>query len=315
MYVSVFFKTLFVGCVLYFTFADAKLADVTSVVSSLVGQSLSVRQNSNAKQIRRFKREKDTTTTTTTATATTATTTTKTLDDPKGCIYQCGQDESKQMINATMKNMAKLISLALQDVDFTGDQTDTPEKEASFKKQIEDKTISNMGPFFDDLCKVAQNTDACYGKCPDTQLRKIMTLKHSDAEVFCEPGKNWINFTMYWNAINCTNGTEEQKPCDTKCGTQTDIANVTSLKVEDPEDDGTKVTFGKDIKTNMAAIGPVCKTISCDIDCYKPIMSEKCGPKAYELYARMSKVDPRSTLDILEELKAVGDNKDCKQFQ
>jgi len=172
-----------------------------------------------------------------------------------------------------------------------------------------------MGPFFDDLCTVATQTDLCYTNCPESQLREIIVLTHSDAVVFCEPTKNWPNFTEYWNAINCTNSTEDSKPCDKKCGTQDDIRNVTSLKVEDPDEDGTKVTYETDIKKNTAAVGPVCKTISCDIDCYKPIMTDNCGAKAYDLYVRMSKVDPRVAFGVLDELKAVDKNKDCADFQ
>jgi len=237
---------------------------------------------------------------------------TKTLEDPKNCIRDCRNNETANIITATVKNMAKLVAVALEDI--TGDETSTPEKEAAFKKRIEEKTIANMGPFFADLCTATQKTDACYSACPDSKLKTIVSAEHSSSEAFCEPGKNWKSFSDYWASLNCTNSTEEEKPCDNKCGVPKGVGNVTGLSI-DEEDEGVTLKYETDSKKNTAAVGPECKSTSCQLDCYKPIMTAKCGAKAYDLYSRMTKIEPRSSLRILTILDAVDQTSDCKAFQ
>jgi len=301
--------------------ADASLAKIASVASSVVEQNVPERVIAsiygNGRQVsRRYKRE----------------VIAKTLPDPKDCIRDCRVNETNMIMTATMKNVAKLISIALDGV--TGDEMSTPAKEAQFKKDVEAKTVANMGPFFQDLCVASKKADDCYTQCPVSQLRDITTADHDTTEVFCEPGKNWNNFTEYWNAINCTNATEVEKPCDSKCGVDKTIGNVTHLDVDksdnglfdddsdetgsekkDKKADGSKIEYESDVKKNTAAVGPACKTTACQIDCYKPIMTQQCGAKAYDLYARMSKLEPRTSLRVLKLLNAVEPTDECKLFQ
>jgi len=308
---------------LCFGSGDASLAKIATVASSVVEQNVPERVIAsiygNGRQVsRRYKRE----------------VISKTLPDPKNCIRDCRTNETKAIMSATMKNVAKLISIALDGV--TGDEMSTPAKEAAFKKEVEAKTVANMGPFFQDLCVASKKADDCYTHCPESQLRDITTIDHDTTEVFCEPGKNWNNFTEYWNAINCTNATEVEKPCDNKCGQDKSIGNVTSLEMDqsdnglfdddddddekpktektEKKDDGAQIKYETDVKKNTAAVGPACKTTACQIDCYKPIMTQHCGAKAYDLYARMAKLEPHTSLAILKLLNAVEPNSDCKLF-
>jgi len=281
--------------------SDASFAKITSVASQTVEASLpsSVHNTAFAKAKQyRFKRE----------------VTTKQLEDPKGCIQHCRSNESSAIMTATIRNMGRLVGIALQDIK--GDETSTPEKEAAFKKQIEEKVVANMGPFFGDLCKISKNADNCYTECPESELRSIMAADQGATETFCEPGKNWKTFSDYWYALNCTNTTEESKPCDKRCGEARSISNVTSLEIDDDEESETVgVKYENDSKKNTAAANSVCKTTSCQLECYKPIISEKCGAKAYDLYNRMTKMEPPATLRILKILNAVDEPSDCKAFQ
>jgi len=315
-------KFLLAGCLFYFSFAycDASTStSIASVATAVVEQNVPDRVYKNiyghGGQLRRFKRE----------------VVSKTLPDPDSCIRTCRHNETTMIMTATLKNVAKLVSLALADID--GDELSTPAREAAFKKEVEEKTIANMGPFFQDLCKISKKTDDCYTQCPNSQLRNITVIDHDATEVFCEPGTNWNNFTEYWHALNCTNATEMEKPCENKCGVDVTISNVTNLEVdasgfELPDDDdeeseekkdtkegGAELKYETDAKKNTAAVGPVCKTTSCQLDCYKPIMTERCGAKASDLYARMTKMEPRTSLRILKLLNAVEPNSDCKIFQ
>jgi len=313
---SGFGKSLLVACVLYFcsTYGDAtSLARVSSIAAAAVEQNLPAgvynRAFNRQQQARRYKRE----------------VITKSLKDPENCIRQCDNNETQMIVSATMKNMAKLVAIALQNVDITGDEFKTPEKEAAFKKQVEDTTIANMGPLFKDLCSASKKTDDCYSKCPDSELRKISQIWHDKTETLCEPSKNWNNFSDYWTALNCTNTTDLEKPCEHKCGQEDLVGNVTHLEMEEVDDDDdddnnnkdndVKFKYEADAKTNAKAVAPVCKTYSCEIDCYKPIMTDRCGAKAYELYARMTQSEPRTSLRVLKEFNAIDSIKECKQFQ
>lgn len=119
-----------------------------------------------------------------------------------------------------------------------------------------------------------------------------MTIDNKgNEEALCEPGKNWSNFTgtsnffrtqpvpksalnfhpvsEYWTALNCTNSTEIEKPCENKCGREQKIRNVTNLDILggdvdfEVEDDGASggisLQYETDSKKNTAAVGPVCK--------------------------------------------------------
>lgn len=55
------------------------------------------------------------------------------------------------MVKATLRNVGRLVALALTDID--GDEVSSPEKQAAFERRVEAQTIANMGPYFDDLCK------------------------------------------------------------------------------------------------------------------------------------------------------------------
>jgi len=299
-----FVKLMLVGSVLYLSLgsSDASFAKLTSVASEAVKDSLpaSVYATAfgNGAPSNRFKRE----------------IVTKKMEDPKNCISQCRNNESAAIMTATVKNMGRLIGLALQNIK--GDETSTPEKEAAFKKQIEEQVIANMGPFFADLCKITNQAEDCYSQCPDSKLKSVEMADNSSSETFCEPGKNWKTFSDYWYAVNCTNTTEENSPCVKKCGEAVPIANVTHLKVNDAEEsEEVSLTYENDKKKNTAAIGPACKAVTCQLECYKPIMSAQCGAKAYDLYYRMTKLEPTSSLRILNILGAVDQNSDCKQFQ
>jgi len=303
---SGFIKSLLVACVLYlcFTYGEASLARVTSIAAATVEQTLPAgvynRAFNRKQQSIRQKRE----------------VITKTLNDPENCLRYCDLNETKMIVSATMKNVAKLVALALENVDID-DSVQTPEKEAAFKQRVEDTTIANMGPLFQDLCTASQKTDDCISNCPESQLRKITQIWHDKTETLCEPSKNWNNFSDYWTALNCTNTTELEQPCVHKCGQEVEIANVTNLEMNDPEneDDVSEFKYEADSKKNDAAVGPACKTYTCEFDCYKPIMTEKCGAKAYDLYVRMSETEPRTSLRVLKEFNAVDSVKECKQFQ
>jgi hypothetical protein len=297
-------KLLLIGCALYFCFVFGNAlpaGQVTSLVSDAVARNLPSRVSASiyghGRQMRRFKRD----------------VTTKHLDDPDDCIRHCSNNETSAIVTVTMKNMAKLVAIALEDM--TGDELKNPEKEAEFKKKIEERTIANMGPLFDDLCSTSKAADACFRECPSSQLRQITVLEHNSADAFCEPSKNWKNFAEYFNAINCTNATEEENHCDTKCGPLIPLSNVTGLEINEAETTGEDLKYETDSAKNTAAVGTACKTITCQVDCYKPLITERCGAKAYDLYARMAKLEPHSTLGILKLLGAVEKSNDCKNNQ
>jgi len=299
-----FVKLMLVGSVLYLSlgWSDASFAKITSVASDAVKESLPASVYGaafgNGAHSNRFKRE----------------VVTKKMEDPKSCISQCHNNETSAIVTATVRNMGRLIGLTLQNIK--GDETDTPEKEAAFKKQIEEQVIANMGPFFADLCKITKQAEDCYSGCPDSKLKSVETADTSGSETFCEPGKNWKTFSDYWYALNCTNTTEENSSCEKQCGKAVPVANVTHLKVNDEEEsEEISLTYENDKKKNTAAVGPACKAITCQLECYKPIMSANCGAKAYDMYNRMTKLEPTSSLRILNLLGAVDQNSDCKQYQ
>jgi len=312
-------NALLVGCLLYlcYSLGDASVETVSSVASSVVERSLPLRLRTSVfghgKQLARLKRSVDQ----------------KTLEDPKACLSQCRDNQTQQIMRATRRNIGRLVALSLSNIE--GDEVSTPEKEAEFKKKIEDTTIANMGPFFEDLCTVTTSATKCYSQCPESKTRSVMVADNQGTEAaFCEPGKgkNWGNFSEYWDALNCTNSTETDKPCENKCGPDQAVHNVTKLEIQDEEvekflddaessstSDGIVVKYESDSKKNTAAVGPVCKSTVCQIDCYKPLITKKCGAKAYDMYSRMSKVEPRASLTILKLLNAVEDTSDCKAFQ
>jgi len=282
----------------------ASFTQVTSLVSETVEQSMPSRVYANVyghgRQFKRFKRE----------------VVTKILEDPDGCIQKCRENETDMALTAMLDNIHRLALLIKDDLKGVKDEDlDDPAKEEAFKNKITKKTIENMGPFFQDLCSASTATDKCFAECPSSQLKNITVLDHSDAEVTCEPSKNWESFTEYWNAINCTNATEAEQPCDNKCGRASNFSSTTQLQVEDEDEGGASLSYENDSKKNAAALGPACKSTACQIDCYKPIMTERCGAKAYEMYARLAKIDLRTTLKVLKELNAIEDIPDCKIFQ
>jgi len=240
---------------------------------------------------------------------------TKKLNDPESCISTCHSNETNMMMSATMKNMARLVGSTLQNVN--GDELDTPEKEAAFKARVYATTMANMGLLFQDFCTTAKKTDDCFTNCPDSQLKNLtLTQKNQDSTTFCEPGANWSNFTDYWDAVNCTNTTQIDKPCESQCGKEVEVHNVTNLVLDDnnSENGKTKLKYEDDAKKNTVAAGKACKTYSCEFDCYKPIMTQQCGAKAYNLYVRMTKIEPRTSFQMLKQLNAINDSKDCADF-
>jgi len=217
------------------------------------------------------------------------------------------------IVKTTMKNMAKLMTDALSEV--TGDDLRDPVREAAFKKRVEEKTIANMGPMFSDLCTASKAADDCLKACPSSQLRQISILEHAGSEVLCEPSKNWNSFSEYFHAMNCTNATANESHCDKKCGILVPLSNVTGLEIKEADDTGDNINYETDSAKNTAAVGAACKKLICSLDCYKPLMTDQCGAKAYELYARTSKLEPHSTLSILKLLHAVDKTNECKNFQ
>jgi len=229
------------------------------------------------------------------------------------------------------------------------DLSDTSEKsKAAFSKKVEDSTIANMGPLFEDLCRIHKNTYVCYSKCPDTQARTILSLdSEADQATMCEPSRSWGNFSEYFGALNCTNTTENSKACDSKCsGRQQSIRNATKFSIDNEStddeesneskdddedqddvdltsffvkgnstDSGIILKYETDPKVNTAAAGAACKSISCHVDCYKPIITKQCGAKAYDLYNRMTKIEPHYTLSMLRVLKAIEKPAECNIYE
>jgi hypothetical protein len=270
----------------------------------------------------------------------------KTLDDPNKCLDACRGNETSQLTKAILANTARLVAAALENIDL--DDARTKEGQARMKQKVEASTINAMGPLFEDLCKIHKTTGLCYSKCPDSQGRTVLQLDNQgDQDTLCEPSRNWGNFSEYFTALNCTNTTETSKSCDGKCGRQQSIRNASHLAIngqstnddeefnfdddkddddddlpkaltksreKDSETDGIVLNYETDAKKNDKAAGAACKSIACHIDCYKPVISSKCGTKAYDLYNRMTKIEPHYSLAMLRVMKAVDHPDECKTF-
>jgi len=282
--------------ILYFciTYGDASLSAVSSAIAA-IEQAVPASVNNRKQQSNRYKRD----------------VITKTLDDPENCIRQCDDAEDKLIMTATKKNAPKLAAAALED-----NENATTFEQFTLTQQIEEH-FADLGPLFQDFCSAAKKTDDCFSKCPDSQLKKLILIKHDDAQMFCEPQNNWSNYSEYCTAIICSNNTHTDNPSEGQCGNEKDIQTVTNFDLSEnsPDNDGYALTYEADAKKNDATVATTCKIYTCELDFYKPIITKKCGAKSYDLFVRLTQLDPRKGLNLLKEVNAVDSVKECKQFQ
>jgi len=231
----------------------------------------------------------------------------KKLNDPDRCIEYCTSNETALISNASSTNTLRLISIGFGEAKKLAGKS-----EVEMKKHIEDLSISKMGPYFDELCQISKKTEACYKRCPQSQLRDVTIADYNGPALYCEPINtgNWPTFTEYYKATQCNNQTILTKPCDSKCGKEQSLSSATRLELNDKV-----IKYDTDAEKNTKAAAAACKSMMCHVDCYEPILTQRCGDKAMDAYRRLSKLEPGSALAILQILNVIdADIIECTEY-
>jgi len=177
----------------------------------------------------------------------------------------------------------------------------------------------NMGSLMSDTCQAGKQAKSCFQSCPNSQLKDVALGSYYVDDVACEPDKNFGGYNGYRTALFCINNTlsRTRDACISRChGGVKDLKAVTQFAVDRDDGDSASVNVESDSGKNFNSVRDQCKITICNRDCNKDEIVRKCGQNGYNLYDRQLKVEPRSTLTVLQKLSVLSSvPPECNQFK